>query len=130
MTSYIIDANLILRFLLNDIPVQADITEAYFRQAKKGSISLTVPTVVLNEVVYVLVKVYKLARSQVVEKLLAILDMDYLDIEERNILKETLKLYASPSISFIDGYLFVKSHVTGKTLLTFDRRLKRLKISS
>lgn len=130
MTSYIVDANLILRYLLNDIPTQADITEAYFRQARKGKISLTIPTVVLNEVVYVLVKAYKLSRIQVVDKLIGILDMDYLDIEERIIIKETLKFYTKPFISFIDAYLFVKSQKTGKELLTFDKRLKRLKISA
>jgi len=128
--SYIIDANLILRYLLNDIPAQADITEAYFRQAKKGTISLTIPTVVVNEVLYVLVKVYKLTRTQLTDKLIAILDMDYLDIEERSIVKETLKFYTKPSISFVDAYLLAKSQITDKELLTFDRRIKRLKIPS
>lgn len=130
MTSYIIDANLILRYLLNDIPAQADITEAYFRQARKGKISLTIPTVVLNEIVYVLVKVYKLSRTQVINKLFAILEMDYLDIEERNILKETLKFYSFSSLSFVDAYILAKVQITGKELLTFDKRLKRMKISA
>lgn len=60
----IVDANVVLRYLLNDIEDQAIIATNYLEQQK-----VDIPTEVIAEIVYVLEKVYKINRKKISSKL-------------------------------------------------------------
>ena len=78
MKQYLIDSNYILRYLLNDIPSQADTVERYFRQAKSGSVLISVPILAFVECVYILLNLYKLSKLEVVEMLMKFVNIPYL----------------------------------------------------
>lgn len=127
MKHYLADTNILLRFLLDDIPSQADIVEDFLCQAKIGKITITIPFLVFVELDFVLTKVYKFQKLQVIEKMKHIAEIGYLDIEKRDLILEVLNLYESSNLSFVDLLFYAEAKNTGKELLTFDKKLARLK---
>lgn len=79
----LIDANVIIRFLLNDIPEQADIAaEIIYSGAYTNE-------VILAEVVYVLVGVYKLERKNVSSLIISLLEL--IQVENLDVVTNSLK---------------------------------------
>ncbi|OGG20044.1 hypothetical protein A3D03_03280 [Candidatus Gottesmanbacteria bacterium RIFCSPHIGHO2_02_FULL_40_13] len=126
MIDCIIDTNCILRYLLSDNTKQADQVQRYFTDAKQKKIYITVPFLVFFESVFMLMKLYKMEKRDVVEKLTVLAGLSYLDIEKRNILLQALSFFSKTNISFVDSVLLVEARQTGKQLLTFDKKLKKL----
>lgn len=126
MKNYLIDTSCILRYLLNDIPKQVDIVERYFLQAQKGEITLSIPLLIIGELIYALTKFYKYQKKETINRLLNIVRLPYLDIEKREILIKALKLYSSKNISFVDALFYTQAVVENKELLTFDKKLLEL----
>ena len=115
----IFDANMILRYLLNDNEEMADIAEDYI---EKGTVSVTIE--VIAEVVYVLKGVYSLERNEISEivknflKLVSCRDLDILNI--------AFDAYQEYSLDFIDCVLYAYNEVRGNEIATFDKKLLSL----
>jgi len=127
---YLLDTNSVLRYFLKDHPTQAKIILEYLLKAKKGEIHITLPLVVFVEVVYSLSKPYELKKDLVVQYLFTFLNIPYIEIEKRSIIMAALILFRDHALSITDCIIAATAHMTGKELLTFDRRLKRIKIPS
>lgn len=69
-----IDTNVILRYLLNDIPEQADAAEALFKAAAKGDLALKTNAMVIAELVWTCESYYELPKDEIRDKVLAILN--------------------------------------------------------
>lgn len=126
MTPYILDANGILRYLLNDIPSQADYVEALIRSAEKGEVTISVSTVVLVETVFALLRFYKEEKHVIVRQILVLVENPLIDMEERMIVKQALELWKDYGLSFVDCLLIAEVRNTGKKLFTFDKKLAKL----
>ena len=114
----LIDANVILRYLIGDIEAQATQAEAAIRDG-----AYTLPEV-LAEVVYVLEGVYE-QNSELVASTLTQL-LEEIDIESKPILRAALKTHAEQHIDFIDAILVARSRLLGEHVLSFDKKLNRL----
>ena len=128
MSEYLLDTNYILRFLLNDIPSQVKIIKDKFLLAKEGKINITVPYIVFLELDFALSKIYQFSKDKIVDKLLSIIASPYLDIEKRYVLLKAVPAYRKFNFSLIDLLLYFEANLSGKELLTFDRKLKKLKV--
>ena len=128
MKDYLLDTNFVLRYLLNDIPSQADIIESFLLKAKLGTISLFVPLLVFVEIDFALSKFYHFKKEEIAEKLKFIAEIEYLDVEKREILTNALNFYNSHSVSFVDALFLVESKKSGRELLTFDKKLEAIKL--
>ena len=126
MTSYLLDANPILRFLLNDIPAQATQTETLLQQAGRLEVSVTIPTIVLTEIVFTLTKTYRWPKDQVVNALLTLATSPSLDIQNRPLIIEALNIFKNHPLGFTDSLLLAESKDTGKIIFTFDKKLSHL----
>lgn len=126
MKDCLIDTNCILRYFLNDNIEQADKVQRYFTDAKKEKIFIAVPFFVFFECVFMLMKLYKMEKSDVVAKLTILAELSYLDVEKRSIVLKALSLFSKTNISFVDSILLTEAIQTGKQLLTFDKKLKKL----
>ncbi len=117
----IVDANLILRYLLQDA-VQ------FLEQArdKIENHHIFIPNEVIAEVVYVLEKVYKVERVLILDSLQNLLSYGNITTQDRNILIEALKVYSEIKIDFVDALLFAYSKIGKHTVFTFDKKLNRL----
>ena len=114
----LIDANVILRYLLDDheelSPKAAQIIEE--REA------LLLPEVAC-EVVYVLQKVYKVGRPEIQEHLSALIVSQLVRVEQAEVLLKALACYAATSLDFVDALLWAHHAVDHDEVLTFDRQL-------
>ena len=117
----LIDANVILRFLLNDVPEQSIIAKETITAG-----AFTVPEVI-PEVVYVLTSVYSEPRESVGEILS--LFLDNISVADKIIIKEALSQYASTSLDYVDCVLLARVKIFGDDVLTFDKPLLK-KISN
>ena len=116
MRKVILDANSILRYMLNDIPEQADATENTLLTRE----ILILPEVVA-EVVYTLVKYYKYTRKEAAHDILEFLkDADYTELT----LLTALNTYSDMNLDFVDCLLFAYS--MHYDVLTFDKALQKL----
>lgn len=126
MNDYLLDANYLLRFVLKDNLKQAQIVRDLFHQAKAGDITIYAPLLVFVESVFILKKLYKFGKKEIAENLKYIIDLSFLDIEKRLIIIDGLVLYTNYNISFVDALFVTEAKQSGKQLLTFDKKLKKL----
>lgn len=123
---YLADANLFLRFLLNDVADQFEEVKKYFQEAKNGSIKIIVPPIVFAEIIYVSESGYGLPREKIVEAVGSLLNMPFLNFEEVEVLRSALVLFAKNKLDFTDCYLQSRCELDRVELLTFDKKLSKI----
>ena len=114
-----IDTNYILRYLLNDIPEQAQKASDVIAEGCN-----TYPEVI-PEVIYVLNKIYGIDRKQVSAVLLNLLDD--ISIERKEQIKEALSIYADTKFDYVDCILLAGFSKCGEDFLSFDKKLMNRK---
>lgn len=117
----IVDANLILRYLLQD-------ATQFIDQArdKIENYHIFIPNEVIAEVVYVLEKVYKVDRPLIFDSIQNLLSYGNITTHDKSILVESLKVYSEIKIDFVDSLLYAYSKIGGHTVFTFDKKLNQL----
>lgn len=114
----LIDANVILRYLLND-------HEDMAQEAKRVILSgATTTTEVLAEVVYVLTGVYKAERAEICEWLTCFLDD--IAFEKKESMLYSLRVFKETSLDFVDCVLIGYSRILGQSVFSFDKKLNRV----
>lgn len=116
----ILDANMILRYLLNDNEEMAQNAERYI-QRKDVYVTLEVAA----EVVYVLHSVYHMERSKIADTLLE----DFLPLVqcmEMSVLRLALETYGKKALDFVDCVLYAYHEVHGAEIATYDKKLRKL----
>ena len=113
----ILDANVILRYLLKDLPDKAE--EA--RVAVLAGASTTAE--VLAEVVYVLAGVYKADRAMIADALDAFIQE--VDIPHKAAIRYAFRLYRIRKLDFVDCVLAGYHHIDGLDVMTFDGKLQK-----
>lgn len=117
----IADANIILRYLLND---QKAMSEKAGKILENNAIHL--PFEVCAEVVYVLEKVYAVPRTNIYNSLNLLINYPNISTTFKMVLIESLKIYSTENIDFVDAILVAYHRALGATIHTFDKKLKRL----
>ena len=114
----IVDANIILRYLLNDHPVLSPKAKEIILSGAE-----TTPEV-LAEVVYVLARVYKADRSAIAAGLETFLQEIVVSCKSAVIY--ACRLYGTRSLDFVDCLLAGYHHKNGSEILTFDLKLGKV----
>lgn len=125
MKSLLLDANVFLRFLLNDIPSQQKISADLLQLAKSKKINLIIPQIIIFEIEFILSKYYLFPKKEIIERLQIIVSMPYLDIQDKEIFQKALTLYKDRNLSLTDCFLKAKSEVEAVDIFTFDRKLSK-----
>lgn len=116
----IVDANIILRYLLDDheelSPKAAEILEQE---------TPILPMEVACEVVYVLQKVYSVDRKEIQENLCGLLDIPLISMDKPAVLLQALEYYSRTKLDFVDTLLWAYHAVENQTVFTFDEKLKK-----
>ena len=113
-----LDTNVVLRYLLNDIPEQSLKSKAVIT----GSASY-VTDVVVTETIFVLERIIDMDRSDIVKIVKAFLSLPNL-IYNDYFLDQSIDLYgAKNTLSFVDCYAAIEAKVYGNSLVTFDKEL-------
>lgn len=116
-----IDANIILRYLLDDHEeLSSKSAEIIDHEQVHASVE------VICEVVYVLGGVYKVNREQLSGLLLSFLDLQNISVDDLDVLKVALPAFAERKIDFVDAILYSHHMVRGDQIVTFDKRLAKM----
>ena len=113
----LLDADTILRYLLNDIPDQASETQ---QEIDKGAFTIGE---VIAEVVYVLQGVYQLGRKDICTALT--LFLDEINIQDKPVLKDALSEFENSSLDYVDCVLISRKKLLKDRILSFDKKLNK-----
>lgn len=114
----IIDANFILRYLLNDNEEQAK--EAYSILSNNTVYLLNE---VIAEIVYVLEKVYQIDRGKIHLEIEYLISSKNIRVANEVLIKEALRKYAATRLDFIDSLLYAYAKIENAEIFTFDKKL-------
>ena len=113
----LIDANIILRYLLNDHEILSEKANEIIMQG-----AYTLPEVIA-EVVYVLKGVYKVERKELAETLQDF--MHEIEINYKDVMFVALEIYAETFLDFVDCILIAHHKIFHVEVISFDKKLNR-----
>lgn len=114
----LLDADAVLRYLLEDIQEQSDCVAETIEAGAEVTVE------VLAECVYVLSGVYHVSRSDIAESLGILLDE--VTCRRKRVAAAALGLYSGSSFDFVDCVLAAEVAENGREALAFDKRLQSL----
>jgi predicted nucleic acid-binding protein len=122
-----VDANIPLRILLNDLPVQHDAAAEYLRAAMGSGRRLVMIPETVSEIVFVLArKPYEYNRAELVEALESVLAFP-LFFMDRAILERALEYFRRFHDEWDDCLLsaYAATHAEGR-LVSYDKKISRI----
>ncbi len=122
--SFLLDTNVILRFLLSEDSPQKQKAMAWLKEAEEGHRSIVVTPLVVAETSFVLESYYEVHRNVIADQLEVFVSQRWLDVEERLTLQALWGDYRK-GLHFVDSYLRARALFDDREVLTFDRRLAR-----
>jgi|SRR3989344_531889 len=124
--NYLFDTNVILRFLLDDIPSQAQQTQTLLKSIESGKDRATLPLLTFVELDFALRKFYTFPKKDTLEKLHAIARLPGIEIEQHAVVTSSLLYYELYTIDYIDAIFLAQAVIHKQTLVTFDKKLAKL----
>jgi predicted nucleic acid-binding protein len=122
---YLIDTNIIIRFLVGDHAQHLVQSNAIFSKIEACEIEVHILEPVVMEVFFVLTKFYKLPKTEVINDLKRILSLDGVVNDDKLILFETLSIVENKNIDFVDALLCAKKNLQGFDIISFDNDIKK-----
>jgi len=122
---YLLDTNVIIRFLTGDNEEFLQKSIKYFKDIETAKIKVEILETVLLEAFFVLTKFYKLPKKDVILDLKTILSLDGVVNSDKTILYETLSILENKNIDFVDALICAKSKLQGYGKLSFDSDVKK-----
>ncbi len=113
-----IDTNYIIRYLVNDNIEMANKAEEVLLTK-----DVFIANEILAEVIYVLEGVYKVTREESSLLLEELLEFENILVEDKEKIKEALKLYRAKRLDFVDCLLCIYSQED--EIITFDKKLNK-----
>jgi predicted nucleic-acid-binding protein len=116
----IVDANIVLRYLLNDVRELADKAALIIEND-----NVFIPVEIVAEIVYVLEKVYKVDRNDILSSINGLTNYDNICINEQEVVCSALKYFASFKLDFVDCLLLSYHNIKKIQVATFDDKLRK-----
>lgn len=122
-----VDTNIFIRFLIRDVEKQAQSTKKLFIQAKNGEVSLITSAAVIFEVIWTLSSFYEEPKDEIIGQITSFLDISHLEVENKDLIQESLIIWQQKNIGFIDAYNYIWSQKHGiKSIYSFDKHFDQL----
>lgn len=99
-----VDTNIFLRYLTADHPAKYRRCRALFQRATDGEVILATSGLVIAELIWTLQSFYRVSKLDIVEKVSIIVNMESLEIPEKDIITNALVLFGRKNIDYIDAY--------------------------
>ncbi|HEY3856842.1 MAG TPA: PIN domain-containing protein [Verrucomicrobiae bacterium] len=127
-TRYLVDTNVLLRFLSGESPAQAAAVKKLFLRAAQGEVVLDVSPVIVAEAFYTLVSFYGVDRPLASEKLSILLKQHGVRTRDSNQVFAALDELQNSNIGFADAFLAAGAKEEGVAVASFDRDFDKLKV--
>lgn len=122
---YLLDTNIIIRFLVGDHEEYLEKSTEYFEQIEQGSMEVEILSDVLMEAFFVLTKFYKLPKAEVISDLKTILSFEGVVNKDKVLLFEALSIIENKNVDFMDALICAKCTFQNYEKLSFDKDLNR-----
>ena len=124
MINKIIDTCVIIRYITKDHPEHYKIARDFFDLLKFGKERAYLEQTVLTETVFVLSsKIYQAPRREIADALYDLLIYKGIYNHEKEVLLESLKIYAKTNLSIVDCIIATKAKYTNLKIQSFDQEL-------
>jgi len=123
--TYLVDSNILLRFLTNDHPSHSAAAKKLFEDAGSGKISLRIPFIVITETIFTLQSYYEIDRPDIGRELLKLLTAPGVTLTCPHWVLEAIENYQSRNVSFGDACLAAEAQVEHLSVASFDRGLNK-----
>ena len=126
----IIDANVLLRFLLADDEDKFRKAKEFVKKLEFGEDEALLTEIIFAEIVWVLNKVYSIPREEICSRLLKLLNYKGLKtVFAKEIFSESLTCYAASTADIQDAFLAVLARHKDCIIITFDKTdFRKLKV--
>lgn len=121
---YLLDTNIIIRFLIGDNEEHLRKSVEIFKQIESAKLQVEILDGVVMEAFFVLTKFYKLPKKEVITDLKTILAFNGVVNGNKPLLYEALSVMEMKSIDFVDALICAKSKLQGYKKLSFDHDVK------
>jgi len=129
MSDYLLDANVIVRFLTQDEPKQGKAAAKLFRTARDGDVMLHLEASIVAETVYVLESnFYSKTRTEIHDSLVDLVQNPGIQTELRDAVLDALRRFREqPKLDFADCWLAALATHLNMAVASFDRDLDKFK---
>jgi predicted nucleic-acid-binding protein len=121
----LIDTNIIVRFLIGDHEEHLIESTKIIESIESRRVEVEILDTVIMEVLFVMIKFYKLPKNEVVNDLKSLLSMEGIVNTNKVILVEALSLYVDRNIDFVDALICAKNKIQGYEYISFDSDIKK-----
>ena len=113
-----IDTNYIIRYLVNDNIEMADAAEKIIMTKH-----VFIANEILAEVVYVLMGVYEIAKEDIANQLIELINFQNISLSNKKVITTALEIFKTKNLDFVDCLLCAYSKED--EIVTFDKKLNR-----
>ena len=124
---YLVDTNVLLRFLSGQPVKQAKAARRLFEAAAAGEATLEVSPVIVAETLYTLISFYEVERGVAADKVLALLRHRGVKVRDADQVFGALKRLQSANVGFADAFLAAGAAEQGIPVASFDRDFDNFK---
>lgn len=121
--TYLVDTNILLRFLMNDHPKFSSAAKKLIEDAGVGRLVLNIPFITIVETIYTLQSYYEIDRADIGRELLKILSAPGISLTCPGWILEAVDAYRSRNVSFGDACVAAEARSEGIAVASFDRGL-------
>ena len=125
MGKRLIDANVLLRYLLRDDPDLYARSIQVLEKVRTGEQTAIIPEGVLVECVYVLLKVYSVERETIADRLIGLLSYRGIANSDKKVFIQALTFFARTKLNMVDCLLWVRALHEEIEIITFDEALEK-----
>lgn len=124
---YLVDTNVLLRFLTGEPAPQAEAAKEVFTRASAGEIVLEISPLIVAEAFYTLHSFYRVERQETATQLLLLLEQRGVQLRDADQVKGALKRLQTVNVGFADAFLAAGAAADNVPMLSFDRGLGKFK---
>ena len=125
-STVVVDANVILRYLLADHEQQHLSARTAFDEVRGGHRLAFVGEGVVVECVYVLLKVYGVGRAEIADKLLGLLALKGIRAHDLEATMDALRAFRDRNVDIVDAMVAATAKHRGWGVFSFDHDLGKL----
>ena len=125
MTRYLLDTNVLIRFLRGDHAEHSRAALKLFSEANDGKCVLVLTEVAVAEAVWVLESVYRADRQRIADGLRKIILSAGIRSANQDVMLDALVRFDATKLDFLDCYLAALAAASGDHVATFDRDFDR-----
>jgi predicted nucleic acid-binding protein len=123
--AYLVDTNILLRYLTNDEPTLAAAAQRLFERLKSGEVVLHIPFITVAETIFTLQSYYGIDRSDIGRELLKVLNARGVVLTCPAWVLDAVDEYRTKDVSFGDACLAAEARTTGCEIASFDKGLSK-----